>query len=425
MRFGKVWDSYSRDIKLMLTCVIAGIAVGLSVVFFHGILKAFENMITAFQTAELREFLPLVPIITALGGLSVGLLDHTIFKGITGEGFRGVVKAIAIENGIMRRRHTLKAIITSAFSISTGGGAGREAPTVIMGASLASAVGRLLKRDSDGLRILCGSGAAAAVSSVFNAPLGGIVFALEIIIGELDIRTLVYMVVTTICAMTVRIWLLGVEPILVVPYEISLQTQDYFLIPFVGILCGLVSVYFVQAFKITFRIVESMLKNFHPILKPAIGGLAAGSIVMFLPTMLETSYAPINNAIAGETSLWIAALTFLIKPISNAITLGSGGAGGSFAVALKVGAMFGFFCASVVGLVIPEINHGMYALICAGAVVAGAFYAPLTGIVLITGITQNYNIILPLLFCCAFSTYVIHKTGLQSFNPIQGGNLHV
>ncbi|MBX7151462.1 chloride channel protein, partial [bacterium] len=143
MRFGKVWDSYSRDIKLMLTCVIAGIAVGLSVVFFHGILKAFENMITAFQTAELREFLPLVPIITALGGLSVGLLDHTIFKGITGEGFRGVVKAIAIENGIMRRRHTLKAIITSAFSISTGGGAGREAPTVIMGASLASAVGRL------------------------------------------------------------------------------------------------------------------------------------------------------------------------------------------------------------------------------------------------------------------------------------------
>jgi CIC family chloride channel protein len=152
--------------------------------------------------------------------------------------------------------------------------------------------------------------------------------------------------------------------------------------------------------------------------RPALGGLAQGILVALLPTMLETTYDPINLAIAGTGTLLVAALTVLIKPFSTAITLGSGGAGGTLAPALKIGALFGFTFGFLLQLIFPSTSPGLYALVSTAAVLAGCYRMPLTGAILVFEICRNYNLILPLMFASIFATFVVQRSKIQTFNPL-------
>ncbi len=410
------------DYGLIVSATVLGIAVGFAIFLFHSGVSFSEQLFDRFFTAaqsnplSFLRFL-LFPLITAFGGLLVGILNQTIFKGITDEGLATVHRTVEKEEGKMDNRTSLRAILTAALSIGSGGGAGREAPTVLMGASIGSTLGRILRLKTEQLKILCAAGAAAAISGIFNAPLGGIVFAVEAILGHLGVQSFLPLVISSVMATATSRLFLGNMPILIAPAAMDIAPQDYFFLALAGVASGGVALYFLKSYRWAHKRVEARLAKYSEYLRPAIGGLGAGLLFAFLPSMLETTYEPINMAILGQGALLIAVLTVLFKPFSAALTLGSGGAGGTFAPAMKVGATFGFAFGYVLQLVIPGTPPGLYALVCCAAVLAATYRMPLTGGILVFEISRNYGLILPLMFASVFATFIVHRSGIQTFNP--------
>ncbi len=334
------------------------------------------------------------------------------------EGLPSVVEAVRQDGVLIHKRSSIKAILTAAFSIGSGGGAGREAPTILLGASVGSTLGQALRLRSDQLRILGAAGAAAAISGIFNAPLGGIVFAIEAIIGEVSVQAFVPLVISSVMATATSRLFLGDPPILIAPPTELVEVRDYLLLAIAGIASGGIALYYLRTYNWCFAKTKDLLKNVPDYLRPAIGGLAQGVLVALLPTMLETTYDPINLAIAGSGTLLIAAVAVLVKPFSTAITLGSGGAGGTLAPALKIGALFGFTFGFLLKLVVPSTSPGLYALVSTGAVLAGCYRMPLTGAILVFEICRNYNLILPLMFGAIFSAFIVQRSKVRTFNPL-------
>lgn len=410
------------DYALLFIASVVGMLIGLCIVIFHSVMIFAEALFHqvflsagSFTTIGSYAF----PFVTALGGLGVGLMNRTLFRRVHGEGLTTLINAINVGRGTIDWRNSIKSILTAALSIASGGGAGREGPTVLLGASLGSALGQLFQLRPEKLRILCAAGAAAAISGIFNAPLAGVIFALEAITGELRLRSFIPLVIASVLATAVARIFMGNTPLLSATLPAPPTLDDYILLALAGMASGWLAVYYLRVFSWTFKSVEKLLKPIPPVWRPALGGLAAGLLAVALPTMLETTYTPINQAISGHMLLWIAFATVLVKPISNAVTLGSGGAGGTFAPALKVGAMFGFGLGSLLAYILPGTQPGLFALVCAGAVLAGTWKIPLTAAILLCEIINNYEVILPLLFSAVFAVFVVERmTDLHTFNPV-------
>ncbi len=414
------------DYALLLIACVVGIAIGGCIVIFHLVMIYAEHLFNImFHSADrvIHFGSYLFPLVTALGGLGVGLISRTLFRNVHGEGLGTLIHAINAGQGKIDWRNSIKSIVTAAFSIASGGGAGREGPTVLLGSSLGSALGQMFQLRPDKLRILCAAGAAAAISGIFNAPLAGVIFALEAVTGELRLRSFIPLVISSVLATAVARIFLGNTPLLHAVLPAAPALSDYVFLAIAGMASGLVAVYYLRIFNRTHSVVERLLQRLPSVWRPAFGGLVAGGLVIVLPTMLETSYTPINQAISGNTTLLIALATVLLKPVSNAITLGSGGAGGTFAPALKTGAMFGFGFGVLLSSVVPGTQPGLFALVCAGAVLAGTWKIPLTAAILLCEIINNYEIILPLLFSAVFAVFVVERiSGLSTFNPVEERN---
>ncbi|MEX2190107.1 MAG: chloride channel protein [Bacteroidota bacterium] len=415
-------DYRHTDFGLIASTTVLGIVVGLAIYIFHAGLSLSESFFSRFFVAAESNPLSFLrflffPLITAFGGLLVGIANQMLFQGVQADNLASVHHAIKEEGGVMSERVSLRAILTAALSIGSGGGAGREAPTVVLGASIGSTLGRLLRLKPDQLRVLCGAGTAAAISGIFNAPLAGVVFAIEAVVGHLTVQSFIPLVISSVMATATSRLFLGDRPILITPGLLHITLEDYAFLAVAGMASGGVAIYFLRVYSWGFKKVTMTLKPVAPYLRPAIGGLGAGFMVALLPTMLETTYEPVNLAILGRGALLVAVLTVFLKPLSTALTLGSGGAGGTFAPALKVGAMFGFAFGYVLQLVFPGTSPGLYALVCCAAVLAGCYRMPLAGGLLIFEISRNYGLILPLMFASVFATFIVHRSGIRTFNP--------
>jgi CIC family chloride channel protein len=442
---GNIYLYRHTDYGLLLSSAAVGIIIGVFVAIFHSTIDFagdfFEDIITQSKK-NAYWYLIVFPFIPALGGLGVGLLRKYVFRIATHEGLHSVVDALIHRDGRIDWRNSFKSIIFAALSISSGGGAGREGPTIVLGASLGSTFAQLFKLRPQQLRVLCGSGAAAAISAIFNAPLGGIVFALEAVIGETRIRTFAPLVISSVLATATMRVLIGNHPLLLAPELSAVTLNDYFLLAIVGMLSGFIAIYYLKVYHTTESAIKNRMKSFPDYLRPAIGGLLVGVILLLLPTMWETNYDPVNYAIAGKgtplinnsifeylmpffnkeyiivIALMVAAATVLIKPISNAITLGSAGAGGTMAPVIKTGAMFGFCFGAIINIFFPELSPGLYALVGAAAVLSATYQLPLTGGIVLFEICHNYDLILPLIFASVFAAFIVQKSNVKTFNPI-------
>ena len=417
------------DDALLLSSSAAGIIVGLVIVVYHLVLQLFESglhvltparweMGTAISWSAL-----MLPLIAAAGGVLVGVLKQTVFKDVSHRGLNSVADSLKGGASSLTWRHALHAIILSSVSIATGGGAGREAPTVVLGSSVASGMGRLGRMDRGHVKVLGAAGAAAAISGIFNAPLGGILFAVEAITGELRARTFLPIVISSVLATTTVRTLLGNTPLIIEPTVSPLGLLDYPLLAAAGICSAFVAAIHLRLYRKTFERTSDMLSRFSPITKAGIGGFIVGIPLILFPWLLETTYEPVNLAVSGSMhtspliGLGLAIAVIVLKPITNAVTLASGGEGGTFAPALKVGALFGFCFGVLLDLIVPT-PIGLYALVCAGAVLAGTFRAPLTGGILLFEVSGNYSLLLPLLFSSVVAVYIIKRLNTPTFNPL-------
>ncbi len=400
----------SQDVSYLFIASVVGLAAGLGAVLFHEAIALVQDSLFVKLYRVLDEW-PFqqyaIIVFPALGGLIVGVISYYSPPDALGHGVPDVIKSVIARGGYMKSSLAFFKTLVSAFSIGSGGAAGREGPIVQIGASLGSAVGQFFRMSSDQLRTLVAAGAAGGIAAIFNAPLGGVMFSLEIIIGGFSVRTFSPIVISAVLATAVSRSYLGDHPTFV-PTDYALASNyELFFYLLLGLMCGVVSVWFNRVLFAT----EDFLQRFRKIprmVQPALGGIVVGLVLFWLPGIAGFSYAVNNDAILGRADIFVLAAVVLLKPIVVGITLGSGGSGGVLAPALKMGAAFGGLAGLLFHSLFPEYTagSGAYALVGMGALLAGTMHAPLTAIIMIFEISDTYEVILPIMFAAVSASVV-------------------
>lgn len=370
---------------------------GIHVFFFNGIGTTLD-----FLGPSAVLFLP------ALGALLVGPLLARFAPEARGHGVPEVMTAVATRGGLIRGRVAVVKIVASAITLGSGGSAGQEGPMVQIGAAVASATGQRLRIPARWMRTIVACGAAGGLSAVFNAPIGGALFALEVITGELT-PAFGAVILSSVSATAVSRMIFGNYPSFTVPSYELVSTWE---LPFYGIL-GIAAGFASAAFIRTLYWFEHRFDRWRlPALgKIVVGGLVIGLIGRFLPEIFGTGTETIEAATWGRLSPLLLFILVPVKILATSITIASGGSGGVFGPAMYIGAMLGGAFGWLAHAVFPDFaaGSGPYALVGIGAVLGGSALAPLTAIVLLFEMTDDYRIILPIMIATVLSIVVTRK----------------
>jgi CIC family chloride channel protein len=358
-------------------------------------------------------FLPLIP---ALGGLLVAPLIMMFPAEAKGLGVPEVIECSALRGGNIRPRTIILRALAGAISIGSGGSAGREGPIVQIGAAVGSTVGQVLRWSGARLRLLVGCGTAAGIAATFNAPLAGMIFSMEIILGEFSLRVFSPILVAAVVATIVSRAILGSAPAFSVPSYSLVNFWELAIYLVLGLFCGVTARGFVRLLYTSKDWFEDSMLRVPRMLKPALGGLLVGCAAVFFPHVLGNGYPTVASALEGKLPLYLMALLLFFKMGATASTLGSGGSGGVIAPSLFMGAMLGGSVGSVVHSILPAWTapKGVYALVGMGAVLAAAAHAPLTSILLIFELTDGYSIMVPVALACLVATAVARRMDADS-----------
>ncbi|MFC1562845.1 chloride channel protein [candidate division KSB1 bacterium] len=353
-------------------------------------------------------------IIPACGGLLVGLIVYFFAREAKGHGVPEVMESVALKAGKIRPRVVFAKAFASSICIGTGGSVGREGPIVQIGSALGSTIGQFFKVPASTLKTFVGCGAAAGIASTFNAPIAGAFFALEIILGDFAVPQFAPIVISSVIATVVSHYFLGNYPAFLIPeYQLI---SPWELIPYVilGVLAALIGILFIKSIYGLEDFFDSV--KFPEYLKPVIGGLIIGSISILFPEILGIGYEAISLALEEKLIWFILLFLIFFKLVAVSITLGSGGSGGIFAPSLFLGAMTGGILGLVVHSLFPGVtaSYGAYALVGMGAMVAATTHGPITAIIIIFELTNDYKIILPLMIACIISTVTAMRLKRES-----------
>ncbi len=410
----ETWGSHEHTFLIVVSGLL-GVICGLLAVVFEQLIDMvwdgfFEHPKFLFSSDSSLYYYILVPLIPALGGLLIGLLTWRFKMGYESASAAEVMKWAAVDGGSVKPRTIWFRMLSTIIFLGSGGSGGREGPIAQICGAMGSAIGQFLKMSTDRLRLLVGCGAAAGIAASFNAPIAGVIFTVELILGDFNVISFLPLVISSVMATTTKRLLIGDVPAFVAPSYSLVSYWEIVLYFILGILCGLVSMLF---FKVYFKVDEFFSKkvNIHPVLKPALGGLIIGFIAIFFPQVMGGGYTVMDDMLNGHMIWYIALALIFMKIIATAISLGSGGSGGVFAPALFIGCMTGGVVGSLANAVFPDstASAGAYAMVGIGAVMAAVAHAPLTNILMGYELTGNYLIILPIMTACIMSTFVMTR----------------
>lgn len=341
-------------------------------------------------------------------GFLVGLIISRFASEAKGHGVPEVMEAIALKRGRIRPRVAIAKIIASAITIGSGGSAGREGPIVQVGSTLGSTAGQWAKLSDEQVGMLVASGAAAGIAATFNAPIAGTLFALEVILGRFTNRYLGIVVIASVSANVVSRMLLGENPAFAVPaYGLNspLELPIYLLL---GIVCALLAILFIRVLYGAEHFFDGW--KIPLAFKTAVGMGLTAIIGFWEPEILGPGLEFIGETIAEEMSLTISVMIALLalKLLATTFTLGSGNSGGVFAPGLFMGAMVGGVFGQLGALAFPDVvtEPGAFALVGMAALFAGAARAPITAIIIVLEMSNDYRLILPLLMTVIVSTLI-------------------
>ena len=349
-------------------------------------------------------------VLPAVGAaLSSLFLERVVNEG-AGHGVPEVIYSVSRYGGLLRFRSSFSRLISSCLTIGSGGSAGPEAPVVISGAAIGSNIAKYFSLNDRQRVTLVGCGAAGAISSIFNAPIAGMVFAVEVIVGEWKSVNIVPIAIAAVAGTEISRLLQGNQ----IPFHHHLFNIDLLNI----FACLGLAVLSTAATILLTRMLRSMHMVSHKVSAPiwiraAIGGCAVGVIGLFLPVVLGEGYHTVKILIEGEYGqvLVVVALASFAKIAATALTLGWGGSGGIFAPCLVIGSLIGVTYHHFLALIWPSaswVNEGYYALLGMAGLISGMLQAPLTGVFLIIEITGGWEVILPLIMVSAVTTTLCH-----------------
>ena len=404
---------------MVTLAVIVGVGAGLGTIVFVRMIEFCHELF--FGSAGSLGFSgrAYVILIPALGGLLVGPLIHFVAPEAKGHGVPEVLTAVTTRGGRIRPVVVLGKALGSAITIGSGGSVGREGPIVQIGSALGSTIGQLCRLNERRVVNLVAAGAAAGIAATFNAPIAGAIFALEVILGDLAVQAFSTIVIAAVTASVVSRSVLGDFPAFEVPAYTLRSPAELLLYLGLGAAAALAAL----AFMRTLYFMEERFDGwrFPPYLKPAVGGVLLGIVGFFVPQAFGTGFETISQVLKGELGLTLLVVLIAAKILATVLTLGSGASGGVFAPALYIGAVLGGAYGQLAHMVFPDLTapSGAYAMVGMAAVFAGAARAPITAILILFEMTQDYRIILPLMFATVVSTILAQRLEPESIYTLK------
>jgi CIC family chloride channel protein len=391
-----------EDQVFLALSLVIGALTGLAVVSFILLTERLGSRLYPAGGAAWRRFL--FPV---AGSLGIGYLLYRYFPYARGSGVPQTKAALFARDGRITLRTVLGKFFCTSATLASGIPLGREGPSVQVGAGIASVLGRLLGLRPEKVKALIPVGAAAAIAAAFNTPLAAVLFALEEIVGDLHAPVLGSVVLASATAWMVLRLSLGNSPLFKVPQYQLVHPLEFGIYAVLGVAGGLVSVTFTQ-------LLLGMRKRFQrfPVktiwFQPVVGGLVVGLIGWFVPQVLGVGYGYVGDALNGTMAFKVMALLIVLKLITVTTSYASGNAGGIFGPALFIGAMLGGSLGTVAHRLLPAYTAtpGAYALVGMGAVFAGIVRAPMTSVVMIFEMTQDYAVIVPLMIANLVSLFI-------------------
>ncbi len=390
-----------NHIFFALTIVI-GILAGLAAVLFTLAIKGTTNFMFGMSPSNLRYLL-----IPTLVSLLTGFLLAKFFPEARGSGVPQTEAAYHLHQGNIPARVAFGKFLTGVLCIGSGHSMGREGPSVQIGAGIASSIGKWFHLSPARAQSLIPVASAAALSAAFNTPVAAVLFALEEIIGDMNAALIGSTVVASVSAVIVERAVLGNNPIFHVPQYHLVNPAELIGYAVLGLVGGGVSLAFCKGL-LWLRGLFLRMPQRTRVYQPAIGGLAIGIILIFFPQVLGVGYDYVDQALNGGLLLKTVALLCVAKLVATIISYASGNAGGIFAPSLYLGAMTG----GTIGLLMhhfapfPTGDPGAYALVGMGALFAGIIRAPMTSVFMIFELTQDYQVLVPLMIANMISLLV-------------------
>ena len=400
-----------RDLSLLGFALAIGLLAAFGALAFRSLIELFQYLFWApgdtfvDRVAASPWWLKMgVPV---AGGLVAGPVIHSLAPEAKGPGVPEVILSVSTRQSTIRHRVTFLKGFVSSLLLGTGASVGREGPIVQIGASVGSSVAQFFRLRPDLRRVCLACGSAAGIAATFNAPIAGSLFALEIILLNIEVAYISHIVIAAITGSVLSRIFWGEFPAFeVVPFVLGSywELAAYLLL---GLAAGIVSICFVRLiYSLDGFFVRLPLPEW---IKPALGGLAVGCFALVLPEVLGVGYETVNAALTGSLVWKLALILLAAKLMATSLCIGSGMSGGIFAPSLYLGATLGTLVGMATMQLLPlhGLNPGFFALAGMGAVVSGTTLAPITAIVTIFELTLHYQIILPLMLACISSTLVV------------------
>ncbi len=404
---------------LLLLSFFIGIAGGLAAV----LLKSFVHFVH-YTILNLPDFLfPFIYLVLPLAGilLTVGY-KVLVMKGKLGHGIPNLLYTISKKSGLVEKDKMYSHLISGSMTVGLGGSVGLEAPIVTTGAAFGSNSARIFHLGYKHRILMTGCGGSAAIAAIFNSPIAGVIFSLEVLLLELSIPAFIPLLISAATGTLISQFILGNE----ILFNFSLSSPfNYSEIPYyliLGVLTGFVSLYFT---RMTYKAEEWVSKIKHIYNRAIIGGIALGIMIFIFPPLYGEGYDAIKHLLNNQSEallshnylfggyannetllLAFTGALILVKALASAFTISAGGNGGIFAPSLFIGAISGFFLARIMndsGIFPTAISEENFVLVGMAGVMSGVLHAPLTAIFLIAEITNGYMLFLPLMIVSAIA----------------------
>lgn len=418
-------EKLSTNQFLIVTAIIVGLSAGLMAVILKTIVHFIQRL---FDTNVLfsPEKTPYYVIYPSVGIALTVFFVQRFFNGDLGKGVSNVLYEIAKKSAFVKRHKMYSHIVTSALTVGFGGSAGLEAPIVITGSAVGSNVATSFKLNYRERTLFLGCGAAAGIAAVFNSPIAGVMFAMEVLLAEVTVSSFIPLIISAACGALFTKIVFNEKELFFFRLQQPFDWHNTFYYVGLAFVCAFISLYYVKISHGISTYFKSL--NINIWLKVAIGGILLAGLMYIFPSLFGEGYPTIRLLADGQTDdllhksifkelrfdnasvIAFIAATILVKPLATSITLSSGGNGGNFAPSLFVGTHVGFvfakFLNTVFDLKLPESN---FTIVGMAGILSGVMYAPLTGIFLIAEVTGGYELIIPLMIVSTLSHFIVRQ----------------
>jgi CIC family chloride channel protein len=402
---------------LLLFAAAIGAAAGATVILFYDLIDGVRAVAGWAARRSGEQNLPWLALATLPVGLLLALRVRTSVRETSdGDMVPTLIRDSVRNGGRVRVPDMIRKLISAALTLGSGGSLGAEGPVATAGATVGSGLAQLFRFGTRRTRVLLACGTAAGISAAFNAPIAGVLFALEIVLGTFAVAALSPVVVASVMGAVVARWARGPDPAFAIPKEyVFSSANELWLYALLGLFGGVLAALFVRGF---FAVQDALhrITGQRPEFAAIIGGILLAGLGFVHPELLGDGRHGIELVLASQLTGLTALSLGLLKIVASGLTMGGGGAGGVFTPSLFVGASFGSFFGLTAASLFPDlgITPEAYALVGMAAIVSGATFAPLTAIIIIFEMTDDYGLILPLMMVCVVSYLVARRIHPES-----------